>query len=97
MGVKCTCGADKDVCVDCMNNRINELEVHLDNANRHGYRRQYNKCKELKPCPFCGGAPRRWVSNDILHVECPNCVSVGFHSHVRFGALADAEWNTRAC
>jgi hypothetical protein len=60
MGVKCTCGADKGDCVDCMNNRINELEAitnrlkgqlincinHLDNANRHGYRRQYDKCIE---------------------------------------------------
>lgn len=51
--------------------------------------------KDLKPCPFCGTQPRRYISHDILNVECPNCVSVGFHNHVRLGCLADEEWNTR--
>ena len=50
---------------------------------------------ELKPCPFCGTTPRRYVSNEILHIECPNCL-VGFHNHVRFGCMADEEWNTRS-
>ena len=49
----------------------------------------------LMPCPFCGTTPTRRVSHDILHVECPQCVSVGFHNHVRFGCRADEEWNTR--
>lgn len=51
---------------------------------------------ELLACPFCGTQPIRKVSNDILSVTCPNCVSIGFHNHVRFGCRADAEWNTRA-
>lgn len=50
---------------------------------------------ELLPCPFCGDTPRREVKNDILIIECPSCVSVGFHNHVRLGCLADDQWNTR--
>ena len=50
---------------------------------------------KLKPCPFCGILPDRKVSNDILFITCPECVSVGFHNHVRFGCRADREWNTR--
>jgi len=50
----------------------------------------------LKPCPFCGSTPKRWVNHEVLHIECPSCVSVGFHNHVRFGCRADGEWNTRA-
>jgi hypothetical protein len=49
----------------------------------------------LLSCPFCGSKPRREVKNDILIIECPSCVSVGFRNHVRFGCLADEEWNTR--
>lgn len=49
----------------------------------------------LLPCPFCGAFPRRYISNDILSIDCPSCVSVGFHNHVRFGCRADTEWNTR--
>lgn len=51
--------------------------------------------EELLQCPFCGSIPRREVKNDILVIECPSCVSVGFHNHVRFGCRADEEWNTR--
>ena len=50
---------------------------------------------ELKPCPFCGSQPSRKVEGDILSVCCENCVSVGFHNHVRHGCIADAQWNTR--
>ena len=50
---------------------------------------------ELKPCPFCGSAPVRLVEKDVLSVECPECVTVGFHNHVRFGDLADTLWNSR--
>lgn len=48
-----------------------------------------------KPCPFCGTQPVRKVVGDILSVTCPQCVSVGFHNHVRFGCRADAEWDQR--
>jgi hypothetical protein len=48
-----------------------------------------------KPCPFCGSIPIRLVERDVLSVECPKCVSVGFHNHVRFGCLADTLWNSR--
>ena len=51
---------------------------------------------EIKPCPFCGTLPVREINRDVLSVSCPNCVSVGFHSHVRFGCQADAEWGQRA-
>ena len=51
---------------------------------------------ELKPCPFCGSKPVRRVVMDALHVECPACVSVGFHNHIRLGNIADIEGNTRA-
>ena len=50
---------------------------------------------DLKSCPFCGEKPDRYIAHDILHINCPNCVSVGFHHHVRFGCRADTEWNTR--
>ena len=50
---------------------------------------------DLKPCPFCGSKPERRVTNNVLHVTCPNCVSIGYHNHVRLGCLADHEWNTR--
>ena len=50
---------------------------------------------ELLPCPFCGTLPIRQVSQDILSITCPTCVSVGFHNHVRFGCRADSEWNGR--
>jgi len=51
--------------------------------------------EELLPCPFCGTKPIREISNNILRVRCPKCVSVGFHTHIRFGCLADTKWNTR--
>ena len=51
--------------------------------------------EKLKPCPFCGSEPRRTVKNQRLSVECPQCVSVGFHNHVRLGCLADSQWNER--
>lgn len=51
--------------------------------------------EELKPCQFCGSQPRREIKGDILIVECPSCISVGFHNHVRFGCRADEEWNER--
>jgi hypothetical protein len=51
--------------------------------------------KRLLPCPFCGSQPRREVKNYILIIECPSCVSVGFHNNVRFGCRADDAWNTR--
>lgn len=50
----------------------------------------------LLDCPFCGSKPVRQVRNNILDIHCPECVSVGFHNHVRFGCRADTEWNTRA-
>jgi hypothetical protein len=50
---------------------------------------------DLLPCPFCGCKPKRFVNNEILHVQCPNCISIGFHNHYRFGCRADDEWNTR--
>ena len=50
---------------------------------------------KLKPCPFCGSKPDRYIISDILHVTCRECVSVGFHNHVRFGCRADGEWNKR--
>lgn len=49
----------------------------------------------LLPCPFCGSIPVRKVSNEILSITCPNCVSIGFHNHIRFGCLADSQWNNR--
>jgi len=52
--------------------------------------------EKLKPCPFCGEDPIREVRNNILTVHCPQCVSVGFHNHVRLGCLADTQWNNRA-
>jgi hypothetical protein len=51
---------------------------------------------ELKPCPFCGSAPTRLVEKDVLSVECPRCVTVGFHNHVRFGCIAESLWNSRS-
>jgi len=51
---------------------------------------------EHLPCPFCGSQPVRKVDRDILTVSCPNCLSVGFSNHVRFGCMADAQWNERA-
>ncbi len=56
---------------------------------------QSNMPDVLKPCPFCGENPTRRISNDILIVECQQCVSIGFHNHVQFGCRADLEWNTR--
>ena len=50
---------------------------------------------ELLPCPFCGSKPTREIKNDMLLIECPECISVGFHNHARFGCRADEEWNTR--
>lgn len=51
---------------------------------------------EYLPCPFCGNQPVREVMHDRLSVYCPNCVSVGFHIHVRLGCMADSSWNKRA-
>ena len=50
---------------------------------------------ELKPCPFCGAKPKRYVRHEILHIQCPNCVSIGFHNHIRFRCMADTMWQTR--
>ena len=49
----------------------------------------------LLPCPFCGARPVRRINNDILFIECRECVSIGFHNHVRLGCQADQEWNRR--
>lgn len=51
---------------------------------------------KLKPCPFCGTTPSREIRNNILSVQCNECVSIGFHNHVNYGTVADTEWNTRA-
>ena len=59
--------------------------------------RNANNEADLLPCKFCGSRPIRKVgevANNVLSVFCPECASVGFHYHVRFGCLADRDWET---
>jgi hypothetical protein len=49
---------------------------------------------KLLPCP-CGGTASRTVSHEVLKIECDKCGRY-FANHVRFGCLADSEWNTWA-
>jgi len=51
---------------------------------------------EYLPCPFCGSQPERKIKGGRLEVFCPQCVSVRFANHVRYGCIADSKWNERA-
>jgi len=50
--------------------------------------------QELKPCPFCGCTPYRYISHDVLQVGCISC-GIKFSNHVSRGCEADEQWNRR--
>ncbi len=52
---------------------------------------------ELKPCPFCGGAPKLFIGAvefTDAEVHCGNCGSVSGNYPTKAEAIA--AWNTRA-
>lgn len=55
---------------------------------------------ELKPCPFCGGKARRYVSvTNQVHVYCPYSNHCRVHPRTDFYERqkdADDAWNRRA-
>lgn len=52
---------------------------------------------ELKPCPFCGGKARRYVSTiNFVHVYCPSSNHCSVHPDTGFfktQKAADEAWN----
>ena len=50
--------------------------------------------QELKPCPFCGCTPYRYIHDGVPTV---GCISCGIHVSGKAGSEADLEvrWNRR--
>jgi hypothetical protein len=51
---------------------------------------------ELKPCPFCGGAPKEKLSNGWMWIECRDCGAKGPAERFGHGGNHDGAWNKRA-